>query len=76
MAQFLVVRHHRAVRLDFAFLVGRRRFRKLWFERWQIFELWIGDELFGDRFTAAFGEFFAESHFTSGFIEFSVADDA
>ena len=76
VAQFLVVRHHRAARLDFTFFVGRRGLRKLGFERQPIFEHWIGDELFSDRFTAAFGRIFAGSHFTLGFIEFSVAADA
>ena len=74
MAQFLVVRHHRAARLDFAFLAGDDFGRLV--RAAADFVLWICDELFGVRFVEARGEIFAGSHFTLGFIEFSVATDA
>ena len=74
MAQFLVVRHHRAARLDFTFLAGGDFGRLV--RAAADFERWIGDDFFGVRFAEAIGEIFAESHFTLGFIEFSVAADA
>ena len=65
-----------ASRVLILLFVGRRGFRKLWFERSRFFERWIYHEHFGDSFAAASGDFIAVGFSSFHFCEFSAAVDA